>query len=78
MARCRYPTSGIASPHHLAVGLDHEAQHPVRARMLRPHAERHLLGREPVAHHVDFHSADAAHSMLSRLVEMPWYSVGST
>ncbi len=72
------PDVGDRLPHHLAVGLDHEAQHPVRARMLRPHAERHLLGREPVPHDVDLDSADAAHSMLSRFVEMPWYSVGST
>jgi hypothetical protein len=28
----------------LAVGFDHEAQHAVGARMLRPDADRHILG----------------------------------
>ena len=96
--------------HHLAVGLDDEAQHAVRARVLRTHVEGHLLGLEPGSpssststssrqlsltvrrrpHSVDrsarelrvmlgpLSSRFVMSSRLSRMVEMPWYSSGST
>src|SRR5262249_46917064 len=31
---------------YLAVGFDYEAQHPMRARMLCTHTDRHFLGNE--------------------------------
>src|SRR5262249_43804586 len=73
--------------HDLAVGADDETQDPVGGRVLRPHAERHVLGDEAAARrlplHLDFesrqtHSGSYAFSRLSRDVEMPWYSCGST
>ena len=70
--------------HHLAVGADDEAEHAVRRGMLRPHRQRHVLGREAavlVALDLDLESGKShrqAFSKLSRDVEMPWYSSGST
>ncbi len=60
--------------HHLAVGPHHEAQHPVRRRMLRAHVERHFFGVQR-AH---FFFVSSRIIGLSLTVEIPWYSAGST
>src|SRR5208282_5820475 len=60
--------------HHLAVGPHHEAQHPVRRRMLRAHVERHFFG----AQRAHFFFVSSRTIGLSLTVEIPWYSGGST
>src|SRR5438552_1364106 len=68
--------------HHLAVGTHHEAEHAVGRGVLGPHAEGHVLGGETAvdfALDLDLESREAhVFSRLSRDVEMPWYSSGST
>jgi hypothetical protein len=32
--------------HHLAVGAEHEPEHAVGARVLRPHVDEHLVGAD--------------------------------
>src|SRR5262249_24946105 len=73
--------------HDLPVGADDEAQDPLGARVRPSHAERLVPGAEAAARrlplHLDFesrqtHPGSYAFRRLSRDVEMPWYSSGST
>jgi hypothetical protein len=66
----------LASQHGLALELQHEAQHPVRGRVLRPHVDDHrlilvgIVGQ--IAEHGRFglghpqHGADLAQQFLGR------------
>jgi hypothetical protein len=42
------PDVGHRAGHHLAVGGEDHPEHPVGARVLRPHVDRHLLRGERV------------------------------
>ena len=58
---------------HFAVGPQHQAQHAVRAGMLRSHVDEHLVRADVEFDHLGLFRARFASFYLARI---PWYSAG--